>query len=240
MRNGATTHAFDMDQRYVGLSFTAGSGVLTVTGPPNGNIAPPGYYMLFLVNSVGVPSVASMVQVSTAPGRYATDRDDYQSGGQRDHKRRTVGFLCWHRHIAGRNDYRVFLDFEGGTQHQQCRESRQCDLPNSGTFVTPLTVTDNHGQSLIHIPHAHHHRPGPPDFTLSASPNSQSIAQGAGTPYTATITPDKQLCRHRDLQRQRIAHRRDRFLQSHFDHSLRVLHDDGFDRQLARQRVSTR
>src|SRR6266436_3597194 len=44
MRNGAVTHAFDMDQRYVGLSFTTGTGVLNITGPPNGNIAPPGYY----------------------------------------------------------------------------------------------------------------------------------------------------------------------------------------------------
>lgn len=41
MRDGSSTHSFDMDQRYVGLSFTAGSGVLNVTGPPNANIAPP-------------------------------------------------------------------------------------------------------------------------------------------------------------------------------------------------------
>src|SRR5438874_7633093 len=66
IRNGAVTHAFDMDQRYVGLSFTAGSGILNVTGPPNGNIAPPGYYLLFILNSAGVPSVAAMVQVSQA------------------------------------------------------------------------------------------------------------------------------------------------------------------------------
>src|SRR5450432_1913059 len=66
MRNGSSTHAFDMDQRYVGLAFTAGSGTLTVTGPPNGNIAPPGYYMMFLMNSAGVPSVAAMVQVTSA------------------------------------------------------------------------------------------------------------------------------------------------------------------------------
>ena len=46
MRNGAVTHAFDMDQRSVGLSFTVGSGILNVTGPPSGNITPPGYYML--------------------------------------------------------------------------------------------------------------------------------------------------------------------------------------------------
>jgi len=42
IRNGSSTHAFGMDQRMVGLSFTANSGSLTVTAPPNGNIAPPG------------------------------------------------------------------------------------------------------------------------------------------------------------------------------------------------------
>jgi hypothetical protein len=66
VRNGSVTHAFGMDQRFVGLSFTAGAGALTVTAPPNGNIAPPGYYMLFLLNSSGVPSVASFVQVLNA------------------------------------------------------------------------------------------------------------------------------------------------------------------------------
>jgi len=64
MRPGAQTHAFDMEQRMVGLSFTSGDGVLQVTAPPNGNIAPPGYYMLFVVDSAGVPSVASFVQLS--------------------------------------------------------------------------------------------------------------------------------------------------------------------------------
>ena len=68
MKAGSVTHSFDMDQRYVGLSFTAGqtSGSLTVTGPPDSNIAPPGYYMLFLVNKSGTPSLASWVQVSGA------------------------------------------------------------------------------------------------------------------------------------------------------------------------------
>jgi len=59
------THAFDMDQRLVGLSYTAtDAGDLTVNAPPNSNIAPPGYYLLFLLNSAGVPSVASFVQVT--------------------------------------------------------------------------------------------------------------------------------------------------------------------------------
>jgi hypothetical protein len=67
VRNGTVTHAFGMDQRMVGLSFTAGSGSLTITAPPNGNIAPPGYYMLFALNSAGVPSHASFVQVTALP-----------------------------------------------------------------------------------------------------------------------------------------------------------------------------
>lgn len=66
MKAGSVTHSFDMDQRYVGLTFTAGAGSLTVNGPPNSNIAPPGYYMLFLVNKAGTPSIASWVQVSGA------------------------------------------------------------------------------------------------------------------------------------------------------------------------------
>jgi len=57
VRPGATTHADNMDQRYVPLAFTVGSGKLTATAPANGNMAPPGYYMLVIVNSGGVPSV---------------------------------------------------------------------------------------------------------------------------------------------------------------------------------------
>jgi hypothetical protein len=71
VRNGTVTHAFGMDQREVEMSFTAGSGALTVTAPPNGNIAPPGYYMLFILNNSGVPSVATFVQVTPQPGDFS-------------------------------------------------------------------------------------------------------------------------------------------------------------------------
>jgi Domain of unknown function (DUF1929)/IPT/TIG domain/Glyoxal oxidase N-terminus len=63
MRNSAVTHSFNMDQRMIEMSFTVGSGSLSVTAPPNGNIAPPGYYMLFILNTQGVPSIAKMVQI---------------------------------------------------------------------------------------------------------------------------------------------------------------------------------
>jgi hypothetical protein len=61
MRFGATTHAINMAQRFIPLAFSAGSGSLTITAPADGNLAPPGNYMLFIVNSSGVPSVAAIV-----------------------------------------------------------------------------------------------------------------------------------------------------------------------------------
>jgi hypothetical protein len=63
VRPGAVTHSVDMDQRYIPLSFTRGNGTLTATAPANQNVAPPGPYMLFVVNAEGVPSVAKMVTV---------------------------------------------------------------------------------------------------------------------------------------------------------------------------------
>jgi hypothetical protein len=63
VRNGSVTHGFGFDQRLVGMPFSPGSGTVTFTVPSNHNIVPPGYYMLFLVNRSGVPSVASFVQV---------------------------------------------------------------------------------------------------------------------------------------------------------------------------------
>jgi hypothetical protein len=64
VRATAVTHSNNFDQRYVKCTFSTSSGTLRVTSPPDANYAPPGWYMLFLVNSTGVPSVATWVQVS--------------------------------------------------------------------------------------------------------------------------------------------------------------------------------
>lgn len=64
---GSVTHAFDQNQRLLTLPVTRGSGVVTVTAPANNNLAPPGYYQLFLVNDAGVPSVGRMVRIAPVP-----------------------------------------------------------------------------------------------------------------------------------------------------------------------------
>jgi hypothetical protein len=68
VRAGAVTHAFDMDQRLVGLAFTTAPGGLNVTAPADGNLAPPGYYLLFILDDQGVPSLAKFVHLGTAAG----------------------------------------------------------------------------------------------------------------------------------------------------------------------------
>jgi len=63
IRTGAVTHFFDQNERFIPVGFTQTSGGLTVTAPANSNLAPPGNYMLFIVNSAGVPSVAPFMQI---------------------------------------------------------------------------------------------------------------------------------------------------------------------------------
>jgi galactose oxidase len=61
IRTGSVTHAFDAATRFVPLAFSQVSGGLSVTLPANGTTAPPGPYMLFLVNSSGVPSIGRIL-----------------------------------------------------------------------------------------------------------------------------------------------------------------------------------
>ncbi len=63
VKAGAVTHQIDADQRSIPLSFTKSGGSLTAQMPSNANFAPPGYYMLFIVDGNGVPSLAPWVKV---------------------------------------------------------------------------------------------------------------------------------------------------------------------------------
>lgn len=63
VKASSVSHQVNTDQRTVPLSFTAGNGTLTAVAPANANLAPPGYYMLFIVNSAGVPSVAPWIRI---------------------------------------------------------------------------------------------------------------------------------------------------------------------------------
>ncbi len=66
VRNGSTSHSFNMGQRFVELPFALNGGQLSVQSPARAADAPPGFYMLFALDSAGVPSEAKIVRVNVA------------------------------------------------------------------------------------------------------------------------------------------------------------------------------
>lgn len=65
VKTGSVTHTVDFDQRFLNLNYTASGSTLKVTMPASANVAPPGYYMLFVFNSAGVPSVAKIIKLNS-------------------------------------------------------------------------------------------------------------------------------------------------------------------------------
>ena len=190
MRNGACTHSFNTDQRYVGLSFNtvSGSGVLNVTGPPNGNVAPPGYYMLFVLNSAGVPSVAQIVQISTAPtDQPPTGTITSPASNVTIQAGQSVSFAGTGSASGSGTIKSFFWSFPGGSPStSNVAAPGNVTYSAAGIYTATLVVTDSAG---ITDPNPPTRTITVPDFSMTVSPGSQSIAPGKSTSYTATVIP---------------------------------------------------
>ena len=66
VKTGSVTHSVNMDQRFVELSFTPTGAMLDVNGPARAGDTPPGYYLLFIIDSAGTPSVGKIVKIGIA------------------------------------------------------------------------------------------------------------------------------------------------------------------------------
>jgi PKD repeat protein len=189
VRPGSVTHAFDMDQRLVGLCGPApqpacnGTGTLTLTTPPNGNIAPPGYYMLFLLDSAGVPSVARFIQLSP----YATSPPRGAIASPASDVTITAGASVSFSTTSAAAKYSwVFPGGSPATSTAQAPGSVTFSTP--GTYVTSLTVIDSAGNS----------DPSPPtrtvtvlppsaDFSITVSPSSKAVLPGQSATFTVSV-----------------------------------------------------
>ncbi len=63
LRPAAVTHQSDPNQRFVALPISGSGDTVRLNLTSNHNIAPPGWYMLFVTNGNNVPSVAKWVHV---------------------------------------------------------------------------------------------------------------------------------------------------------------------------------
>ncbi|MGH3925040.1 MAG: galactose oxidase-like domain-containing protein, partial [Pseudonocardiaceae bacterium] len=65
VRSGSSTHSANNEQRLVDLAFTTGAnGTLTLQLPAEPTMAPPGWYLVFALNTQGVPSQGAWLQLS--------------------------------------------------------------------------------------------------------------------------------------------------------------------------------
>jgi hypothetical protein len=192
VRDGSVTHAFGMDQREVALPFTAGSGALTVTSPPNGNVAPPGYYMLFLLNQAGVPSVASFVQVTATTPDFSVAATPSSQTASRGKSTSYSVSVTPSNGFSGNVNFSVTGLPSGATASfapSSVSGSGSSTLTVNTTSATPtgtytLTITGSSGtltnSTQVTLAVA--------DFSLSASPSSQTVTANSKGTYTVTVS----------------------------------------------------
>ncbi len=67
IKTTSASHSFNFEQRFVELTFQQSGDRLVAQAPTRATDAPPGFYLLFVLNSAGTPSVAKIVRVPVAP-----------------------------------------------------------------------------------------------------------------------------------------------------------------------------
>jgi len=193
VRNGTVTHAFGTDQREVEMSFTANSGALTVTAPPNGNVAPPGYYMLLILNSAGVPSLANFVQVT--PGT-----PDFSVSASPSSQTVAPGNgTTYNVTVSASNGFNSSVSFSisglpsgatGTFSPSSVQGSGSSTLSITASSATPtgsypLTITATSGT----LTHSTQVTLVVADFSISVSPSSQTVRRRSNTKFSVTIAP---------------------------------------------------
>jgi len=66
VKTGSVTHNWNMDQRFVETTFNVTGNRVMVQAPTKAADAPPGFYILFLLNAAGTPSVGKIVEIPVA------------------------------------------------------------------------------------------------------------------------------------------------------------------------------
>jgi hypothetical protein len=195
IRLGSSTHSFEMEQRLIGLcgstpqpACTGNNNTLNLTTPPNGNVAPPGYYMLFVLDSAGVPSTAQFIQL-TPPLYSAVPPVGSISSPPPDVPPITAGGTVSFGTTATAAKYSWI--FPGGTPATSTAQNPgNVTFAAAGIYTASLTLIDSSGNSDPHPPtRAITVMPTTPDFTISVSPTATVVTPGGITTFNVTVTP---------------------------------------------------
>lgn len=141
VRLGSVTHAFDMNQRFQWLTFTRRDGAITVSAPTNRNLAPPGHYMIFILNGNGIPAVARILRLGAG-----SSPSPVNAPPTADFAWNCVSLSCSFTDRSTDSDGSVTSwawQFGDGATSTLRNPARTFAAP--GTYTVTLTVTDNLG-----------------------------------------------------------------------------------------------
>jgi hypothetical protein len=183
IRLGSATHALNMDQRICRPAFTLAPGGLSVTAPVNANVCPPGYYMLFILNGNGVPSVSKMIRIdaNTAPNANAGSNQTVEAAAAAG----TLVTLNGTGSTDGENNIATYQWFEG--MSLLATGAQPTVNLGVGVHVLTLRVTDSLGlfsDSPVTITITD--STAPVISSLSADPALLRPATGSMVPVTVT------------------------------------------------------
>ena len=193
IRPGSATHAENMEQRLIGLCgdtspCSASGNTLSLTTPPDGSIAPPGYYMLFLLDSAGVPSKASFIQLT--PNSYSLVPPSGAITTPSGDMTITAGSaINFGTNTSAANYSWVFPGGSPATSTAQ--NPGNVTFSTYGMYTVSLTVIDATGNSDPNPPtRTIAVLPTSPDFDITVGPAAQEVVPGGSTTYTVTVTPE--------------------------------------------------
>jgi Galactose oxidase-like, Early set domain/Glyoxal oxidase N-terminus/PKD domain len=164
VRPGSPTHSFDMEQRLVSLVFQPGlNGTVKTSAPPNGSIAPPGYYMLFLINQAGVPSEAKFIHLTSMPKDRPPEGEITSPAGDLSIRAgQAVDFTGRAKDRDGAVTAYSWV-FPGGTPPKSSSQSPgRVRFKEAGTYVISMTAFDEAGAN----------DPSPPTRMIIVQPGS--------------------------------------------------------------------
>jgi galactose oxidase len=200
IRLSAVTHTFNMNQRINHLSFSVssdGTG-LNVTAPVDGNHCPPGDYMFFILNGNGVPSVAPLIRITatTAPDFTISATPPSQTVMQGDSTTYTAA-------IAALNGFTGTVTFgASGLPSGASASFIPTSVPSAGSSAMTITTasttpTGTYAITITGTSGSTSHSTtvtlvvtssATPDFSISATPPSLTVARGTKGSYTVTVS----------------------------------------------------
>jgi hypothetical protein len=193
VRSGSVSHAFDMEQRLIGLcgpapqqpNCSGANGTINLTTPGNSNVAPPGHYMLFLLDSAGVPSKAAFIQLTPYTTSAPSGTISSPSSNVTIPAGAAVSFS------TSSSAARYSWVFPGGSPALSTAQNPgKVTFSTPGTYQASLTLIDSSGNSDPNPPTRQITvTPASPDFSIAVGPPAQQVFPGRAASFTVTVTP---------------------------------------------------